>query len=420
MCEITVHSLWYILKVLDPDDSFFTKICTLIESFIWRGKKKWVGRHLLYLPIANGGLGVLHPKVQVATFRLSFCRKSLLDSQGYFSEASHENVLTILLKGKNNVHSDFYVHLLSLSEKIGLHFKNLHPILLNEMAISNSIFFKNKKFPYLEKSKILSVADFLSLNQSQFVENVHVSSRRHLSSEIHSLQETLKSLEMSPDLPLTLQCYSFGSKTDFEMVTKATAYLLCIPVSNNISWGLIGDYFNFKCWGFLKKSEIPNPEKDIVYKLWHNRGLTPSLAVSLGIYGDRNCPYCSWGDISANHYLICQHFTPLWRLIYKILKLKFDVRSLASLQSGSGDRTRDILVFYGICTSYKAAVHVLNGFSGDFDPVQKYKHVIFGRILTEYHVALRSGKLAVEEFHKKWAKFKLYKITNGNIHINIT
>ncbi|OXA47320.1 hypothetical protein Fcan01_18065 [Folsomia candida] len=273
------------------------------------------------------------------------------------------------------------------------------------MAISNSIFFKNKKFPYLEKSKILSVADFLSLNQSQFVENVHVSSRRHLSSEIHSLQETLKSLEMSPDLPLTLQCYSFGSKTDFEMVTKATAYLLCIPVSNNISWGLIGDYFNFKCWGFLKKSEIPNPEKDIVYKLWHNRGLTPSLAVSLGIYGDRNCPYCSWGDISANHYLICQHFTPLWRLIYKILKLKFDVRSLASLQSGSGDRTRDILVFYGICTSYKAAVHVLNGFSGDFDPVQKYKHVIFGRILTEYHVALRSGKLAVEEFHKKWAKF---------------
>lgn len=43
--------------------------------------------------------------------------------------------------------------------------------------------------------------------------------------------------------------------------------------------------------------------------------------------------------------------------------------------------------------------------------------MVFGRILFEYHVSKRMGQASLEEFHRKWTKFKLFKIIDHQIFI---
>lgn len=87
---------------------------------------------------------------------------------------------------------------------------------------------------------------------------------------------------------------------------------------------------------------------------------------------------------------------------------------------GSRDAaSENIFIYYGLCSIYKSYIHFLNHFEDNFDYMSHFRHLVFGRILTEFHVSLRGGKVLVENFHRKWKRFKLYVIKNNQIHINL-
>ncbi|OXA39061.1 hypothetical protein Fcan01_26129 [Folsomia candida] len=246
--------------------------------------------------------------------------------------------------------------------KIGLHLDQTTPEIFHDIYLSNCTFFRKSSFPYIVRLGIETIGKFLSTDYKQASHTVHPASRRHLLVECSAIQGRLDMVNVSSDLQQSLIYYSFCNNTTFVSFPKATAYVSCTPVTQNIDWDLLDeDYLNQKSWQILKSSEITNPEKDVIFKIWHNKGLTPKLAFSMGIYHDRDCPFCEAREINVSHYLLCQHFSQLWHYIFKILKLKLDARTLSSVQRGSGDPAQDVLVFYGICTIY---TNILNNFTG--------------------------------------------------------
>jgi len=176
---------------------------------------------------------------------------------------------------------------------------------------------------------------------------------------------------------------------------------------------------NLKCWSILKKTDITNPEKDIVFKLWHHRGLSPPMAQALRLYSSRDCPFCNENDIKTSHYPFCDNFTSLWTLIFKIINIKPPVSLQTAVLGDPTNLTTNLFIFYGLIVIYRAFLHALNNFNGTYDPISKFRHLVFGRLLSEYQVAARRGTDAVEVFHRKWSKFKIYQIKNNQIDIKI-
>ena len=142
-------------------------------------------------------------------------------------------------------------------------------------------------------------------------------------------------------------------------------------------------------------------------------GLTPKMALAMGLFSSGDCPHCPNKNISTSHYPICDYYLPLWLKIFKILRHDFTSENLKLVLRSGKDPTENV-VFYGICTIYKAFVHILNGFTGNLDPLKHFRHMVYGRLLSEYHASSRGGPSFVENFHKKWSNFNLY-IMKGHI-----
>lgn len=291
--------LWYVFKILDPPSNFIDEITKLCENFVWKGSKRWVGRHFLYLPLANGGIGVRHPLVQVATFRVSFVNKLINFQDLYFCAYGHRNILNILTDNKPDDSSPFYDNLSNVVKTVGLRFENVTEDLLHSISLSNTTFFNNVTFPNLVKSGYVTVGDFLTHNPR--LSQTRPPSKRLTDAESRTLRQVLDAQIIS-DLA-TLQCRNFGSSENYQVITKATLYLVCTPVASKISWPMADpEIINADRWEQLKRAEVTNPEKDIVYKIWHKTGLTPKLADAMNLREGRDCPFCNFKNINSGHY----------------------------------------------------------------------------------------------------------------------
>lgn len=103
----------------------------------------------------NGGVGIIHPKIQAATFRLTFIRKMLgCDHEDYFNECARDNVLHILIANRAILSTHFYLQLTKTIQKQGVHFMRTTPEFLTNIPITNCTFFTNSTFPYISKSSL--------------------------------------------------------------------------------------------------------------------------------------------------------------------------------------------------------------------------------------------------------------------------
>jgi len=201
--------LWYVLKILDPNDSFYLEICDLVEKFVWNGNKRWVGRFYFYLPVDKGGLGVLHPKVQAATFRFSFINKILTSSDTfYFCDFSSQNVFNLLTKNSCKYPTPFYLNLTKFIEATGLHFNSMPLAIFNEIDLNNQIFMKGRLFPYLTKAGVTTLGEYAAADFPVLIETVRASSRRLLNAEIAFMDDRIKDIEPFEDAPLSLSSVS--------------------------------------------------------------------------------------------------------------------------------------------------------------------------------------------------------------------
>ncbi|KAG1471453.1 hypothetical protein G6F56_002116 [Rhizopus delemar] len=74
MNTLILSKIWYCLRLLQPTQSFFKSLRTIIYSFVWQRKRSLVSFDQLCLPIAQGGLGVLNPQMQHLVLQIRHLR----------------------------------------------------------------------------------------------------------------------------------------------------------------------------------------------------------------------------------------------------------------------------------------------------------------------------------------------------------
>src|SRR5882757_4523114 len=199
-------------------------------------------------------------------------------------------------------------------------------------------------------------------------------------------------------------------------------YMHCLPTVSNFRMNEIDRNLVFhQKWLTLKVTSISNPQKDVVFKFFHNRGLTPSIAKHKRFYFSKNCPFCSFHSPKLDHFLICPTATPLWGkldLIFnKVIKQPSSSAS-SSIFHGTRHEGVNICIFLAFSTIYKKLWHSLNRFKGHFDLLSKYRHSLFARILAEY---TSSKNFSLSSFEKRFGGFKIYSIkSNGKIDIDLS
>ena len=74
--NLVASSLWHKLQVLVPPPGLLEALQRLLVDFFWSGHH-WLRAAVLYLPVAEGGQGLIHIKSRTAAFRLQAAQKLL-------------------------------------------------------------------------------------------------------------------------------------------------------------------------------------------------------------------------------------------------------------------------------------------------------------------------------------------------------
>jgi hypothetical protein len=61
---LIMSKIWYRLRLIQPTQMFFKKLKSVIYGFVWLNKKPPLSFNQMCLPMAQGGLGIIHPQKQ--------------------------------------------------------------------------------------------------------------------------------------------------------------------------------------------------------------------------------------------------------------------------------------------------------------------------------------------------------------------
>lgn len=106
--NLVAHSLWHTLNVLDPPMDFFVDIQRILVNFFWTGKH-WVKEAVLYLPVHEGGQGLIELKSRYAAFRLKTVQRLL-----YYQDQNWMEVACALLRRVGRLGLDRHLFLMNL------------------------------------------------------------------------------------------------------------------------------------------------------------------------------------------------------------------------------------------------------------------------------------------------------------------
>jgi exonuclease III len=409
--------LWYQGKVLNPPEDFLSDLCKKSLNYIWYKSKRWVSKPYVFLPVENGGLGVRNPKVQLASFRLTFLRKVLCSSQVYFLKPAEEHLKNMVL-GKCDNFPQHYKKFHDLTQVLDLRVTSASESVISALKVTSFLAFGGLDHDYLIKGGVTLASDLLGDIFSDHLVSLPAAVHRRITKERSDHLRELESITQSENFTFSLP--SFFKRPEREEISRDRDYVNCLTVDSDLIWSEIDfTLCQQPCWKILKKVEISNPQKDIVFKFWHDVGLTPSLANHLKIYNSTNCPYCGASKVRVRHYLLCPHVAPLKSLLSLFLQ-KVNIPPNACVPaffSGSVHEGANILIFYAHNVIYKAFVHKLNNHQGDFDQLKTFRQLLFGRLLSEFHGS-KNNKIKLEKFCEKWKKFEFFEIKNNSILIH--
>lgn len=409
---------WYVLKVLDPPESFLGLICSKIENYVWATSKRWVARPYVYLPILNGGLGVRSPAAQIATFRLTFVQKIMAQNNNTYFLTESELQTSKFINGDMNL-SPFFTNIQTMTQLLGLRLTSCSKDILNEIHIHSKIVFHDLSNNYISRCKVIKIKDLFAEQFLTNLDSLPRATHRHVLAERAKHVNVVAMVTESTNTQLAL--FSLYDKSILVSVVKETNYLHCLRSHVGIKWEELDNNFcSLPQWEHLVTTPISNPEKDTVFKIWHNVGLTPSLAQSLHIYDNHCCPFCASVHPKVIHYLSCSYVTDLRQVVANLLT-KVNICTQAfdeAFRHGTKHVGANILIFYAYYAIYQCFIHKLNNYSGNYDLISSYRHMVYGRILMEFH-ACYLNKSILSKFYKKWEKFKIYSIDNNKININL-
>jgi len=110
--NLVASTLWHRLNVLEPPMDFFVDIQRLLVNFFWSGRH-WLKEAILYLPVQEGGQGLINLKSRYAAFRLKTVQRFL-----YHQDQNWMEVACALLKRVGCLGLDRHLFLMDLKKDL--------------------------------------------------------------------------------------------------------------------------------------------------------------------------------------------------------------------------------------------------------------------------------------------------------------
>jgi len=108
--NLAASTLWHKLIVLNPPEELIREIQRMLVNFFWNGQH-WLREAVLYLPLSEGGQGLMDLKSKVAAFRLQIAQRIL-----YSQPQNWINIACALLKRVGRMNLDKHLFLMNLKE----------------------------------------------------------------------------------------------------------------------------------------------------------------------------------------------------------------------------------------------------------------------------------------------------------------
>ncbi|KAB0798310.1 hypothetical protein PPYR_09303 [Photinus pyralis] len=87
-----VPKIWHILQIMPVSNRTTDSIQSQLTNFIWRNRKHWTQKDSLCLPEYLGGLGMVHIKSKVATFRIITAIKCIRQKETKWARMMYYNI----------------------------------------------------------------------------------------------------------------------------------------------------------------------------------------------------------------------------------------------------------------------------------------------------------------------------------------
>lgn len=95
MNTLILSKLWYCLRILNPAQSFFTRLKSLVYRYVWANKHPLAAYEQLCLPITQGGLGLIDPQRQHLVLQKKFLEPLFTTTST--DDQTNTNILTTFL-----------------------------------------------------------------------------------------------------------------------------------------------------------------------------------------------------------------------------------------------------------------------------------------------------------------------------------
>lgn len=363
--NLVASTLWHKFNVMQPPGGLVQAIQRSLVTFFWSGQH-WVRSAVLYLPIQEGGQGLVDIKARIMAFRLKAVQRLL-----YNKDFAWMNTALALLRKAGGMGLDKHLFLMNLqeSELVDLtpFYKSVleawkvfsvarqpdllaGPWLLEEPLFLNSFLPTHLLSSECLRSRLLAagytkLGHVLSSSTEEICQRTGMKSLRimqQFSAEIYSglkeeysvflhnadvLHGWTKGMDYAfPSLIVNAavenweedeQClltFKIPVLECFKSVRKKTLYLICVKVSNarflsgvcSTKWT---EFFGLDsspkgCWRALYKCPIDKRTGDLQWRIVHGAIATNRHVVHLNPNVGVGCPFCS--EVESLFHLFAQ------------------------------------------------------------------------------------------------------------------
>jgi len=414
--------LWYVCKVLDPPADFVTSIKKLCEDFLWGTRKQWVKRTLVYAPREYGGFGVKDLEVQVLAMRIKDTIKVFSTDQNNYFLSNYVHSIRELVMVNTHQENDFYNNIRLKCNIIKLRFRCVTNEILGNIGIQNVCVFPNLDCEQLVMLGLTTVKSILDWDGESGPERLTAAKRRKLSTNLIRFREQLRNFQKECDVeeskPIKFTCDN--PITNIEDINKNLyeASFFGVYQTDGISRGDLLK-MGWGKWSNFAKLQIPNPEKDVTYRLWHNSLLTFSLASRMGLCVTTDCPFCAVPRPTSLHMVHCGSTLQLWEFLVELFKKMGITEKPDKLNGFKKSKLGNSIIFLSHSVLYNRILYTINSGNVDFHLTKAFKQRLSERLMLEFG-SCNNKTYLTELFKHGWNNgLGLFEICDNQLVIRI-
>lgn len=374
--NLAAATLWHRLIVLPPPRGLVEELQRTVVSFFWSGLH-WLRAAVLYLPVQEGGQGLVDIASRITAFRLQTAQKLLYSCGLPWTDTAcvllrragrlgYDKHLFLLRPGTMDLTglTPFYESVLQAWQVFSFHRKDVVTVgmwILEEPLFSNSLFTSQALSSVSLRSRLreggcVKLGHLMRISIDHLSELLNIRSRRLLLRLVEEVRASLPralrafsedrtvldqwedgveylfpSLTVSPavdqwqdeeDFLLSFRTPELG---DLETLGKKAAYHLCVKVSNLRS--LVGvkvskwtEFFGRGssprgCWRSLYKPPVDKRTGDLQWRIVHGAIATNRYLAHLNPDTGEGCPFCSQSETVFHLFSQCSRLAGLFRLL---------------------------------------------------------------------------------------------------------